>query len=348
MGSLTDVREELAAKRRDLHNLFQEAGPDLDMSKVTSIYGTSEEKAAEIRSRNDALTALGQEHDRLALLDMIAKQNEVEHKRLNEAGSSLALGGGDGGAGKATGQLQPRHLRELIAGNKGYKAFRDGTQRSVTIDIPAADVKTLITLSTVNRPNERRDLVSMALEQRTVGDLMLEGTTDANTLEYYEETTFTNNAATVAEGGTKPESALGFTLRQESVRKIAHFIPATKEALDDVAFLESTIRGRLAFGVMRAEEAQLLSGDGNAPNIRGLLNRTGIQTQAKGADPTPDAIYKAMQLIRGSAGAGFAEPTTTGRTSSCSGPSTASTSGATRATRARTASGACPSGRPRP
>jgi HK97 family phage major capsid protein len=309
MGSLTDVREELAAKRRDLHNLFQEAGPDLDMSKVTSIYGTSEEKAAEIRSRNDALTALGQEHDRLALLDMIAKQNEVEHKRLNEAGSSLALGGGDGGAGKATGQLQPRHLRELIAGNKGYKAFRDGTQRSVTIDIPAADVKTLITLSTVNRPNERRDLVSMALEQRTVGDLMLEGTTDANTLEYYEETTFTNNAATVAEGGTKPESALGFTLRQESVRKIAHFIPATKEALDDVAFLESTIRGRLAFGVMRAEEAQLLSGDGNAPNIRGLLNRTGIQTQAKGADPTPDAIYKAMQLIRGSAGAGFAEPT---------------------------------------
>jgi HK97 family phage major capsid protein len=313
MGSLTDVREELAAKRRDLHNLFQEAGPDLDMSKVTSIYGTSEEKAAEIRSRNDALTALGQEHDRLALLDMIAKQNEVEHKRLNEAGSSLALGGGDGGAGKATGQLQPRHLRELIAGNKGYKAFRDGTQRSVTIDIPAADFKTLVTLATINRPNERRDVVAMALEERTVADLMLEGATDANTLEYFEETTFTNNAATVGESAqgapaTKPESAMGFTLRQESIRKIAHFIPATSEALADVSFLESTIRGRLAFGVQRAEEVQLLSGDGNAPNLRGLLNRTGIQTQAKGADPTPDAIYKAMQLIRGAAGAGFAEP----------------------------------------
>ena len=149
----------------------------------------------------------------------------------------------------------------------------------------------------------------MALEERTVSDLMLQGTTDANTIEYYEETTFTNNAAIVAEGGPKAESALGYTLRTSSVRKIAHWIPATKESLDDVSFLESTIRGRLAFGVVRAEEAQLIGGDGVAPNILGLLNVVGIQTQAKGTDPTPDAVYKAMQKVRGAAGSGFAEPT---------------------------------------
>ena len=307
MPSLTDIREELAAKRRDLHIIFQEAGPDMDMSKVTSIYGTNEEKAAEIRRRNDELTNLGQEHDRLALLDMISKQNESEHKRLNESATALATGYDPGKS--ASGMLSPKHLRELIAGNRGYKQFREGTLRTVVIDVPVQDVKTLVTLSTINRPNERRDLVAMALEQRTIGDLMLQGTTDANTLEYYEETTFTNAAAPVAEGGTKQESALGFTLRQESVRKIAHFIPATKEALDDVSFLESTIRGRLAFGVQRAEEAQLLSGTGSAPQLLGLMNRSGLQTQAKGADPVPDAIYKGMQLVRGSAGAGFAEPT---------------------------------------
>jgi HK97 family phage major capsid protein len=61
--------------------------------------------------------------------------------------------------------------------------------------------------------------------------------------------------------------------------------------------------------VMRIEEANLLTGNGTAPNLRGLLNRTGIQTQAKGTDPTPDAIYRAMQKVRGAAGAGFAEPT---------------------------------------
>jgi HK97 family phage major capsid protein len=149
----------------------------------------------------------------------------------------------------------------------------------------------------------------MALEERTVADLMLQGQIDRGTVEYYEETTVTNNAATVAEGGTKPESALAWTLRTETARKIAHFVPATKESLDDVSFLESAIRGRLAYGVRRIEETQILSGDGNAPNLRGILNRSGIQTQAKGADPTPDAIYKAMQKVRGSAGFGFAEPT---------------------------------------
>jgi HK97 family phage major capsid protein len=61
--------------------------------------------------------------------------------------------------------------------------------------------------------------------------------------------------------------------------------------------------------VRRKEEQQLLSGSGAGQELRGLLNRSGLQTQAKGADPTPDAIYKAMQKIRGAAGLGFAEPT---------------------------------------
>jgi HK97 family phage major capsid protein len=88
------------------------------------------------------------------------------------------------------------------------------------------------------------------------------------------------------------------------------FVPVTSESLADVDGLESMIRGRLAWAVQRAEERALLTGNGTAPNIRGLLNRVGIQTTAKTAAlPIPDAVYIAMQLIRGSAGTGFAEPT---------------------------------------
>jgi len=158
--------------------------------------------------------------------------------------------------------------------------------------------------------NTRRDgLVSIPLEDRTVADLMLQGNVSGPAVEYYEETTYTNAAATVVEAATKPESALAYTLRTDTVRKIAHWIPATSEALQDVPFLESQIRGRLAFGVQRIEEQQILVGDGIAPNIQGITNRSGVQTQAKGADPTPDAIYKGMQKIRGAGGLGFAEPT---------------------------------------
>jgi HK97 family phage major capsid protein len=308
MPSLVEVREAVTAKRSELHTIFAEAGPDLDMDRVTFINGTTEAKAAEIKRRNDELTALGQELDRLSLLDSIGRQNETERRILNEPAPNGQMKH-SGGGGEPRIYL-PGQLKQSIQEHKGYKQFRDGTLRSVTMDFPQADFKTLVTLSTINRQADRRpNLVSMALEERTVADLMAQSTTDRNSIEYYEETTVTNSATTVAEGGTKPESTLDWTLRTEAVRKIATWIPATRESLDDVSFLEGQIRNRLAFFVRRIEEQQLLGGDGTPPNLRGILNRSGIQTQAKGADPTPDTVYKAMQLIRGAAGAGFAEPT---------------------------------------
>lgn len=310
MPSLAQVREELATKQNELHKIFEEAGPDLDLAKVSLIYGDSDAKAAEIKRRNTELTELGQQVDRLALLETIGQKTEEQHKRAQEPAWRPDFPGSGGTT--TSGEPKPfraHHLKQMLHESKNYRSFREGLLRSVTIDLPGADFKTLVTLSTINVQADRRGLVNMALEDRTVADLMVQGTTDNNAFEYYEETTFTNAATTVGEGVTKPESALGYTLRQETVRKIAHWIPATSESLADVSFLESQIRGRLAFGVQRVEEQQLLAGNGVGTNLLGLLNRTGIQTQAKGADPTPDAVYKAMQLIRGAGGSGFAEPT---------------------------------------
>jgi HK97 family phage major capsid protein len=313
MASLTELHEEMEAKRRELADIFAQAGPNLDMDKVSTIGGDSAAKAAEIKRRNDEMTHIGQEIDRLELLKAIGEHNRMAFQREmgiltpGENGQEMSFGGN--GATGAVKEFSPSRLNHYLMGHKGYRQFREGMSRSVTFDFPVLGFKTLITLSDINAQATRRAPVDMAVETRTVMDLMLQGAVSGNTVEYYEETTLTNAATTVAEGGTKPESALDWTLRTESVRKTATWIPATKESLDDVPFLESTIRGRLAYMVERVEETQVLTGDGVAPNLLGIMNRSGIQTQAKGADPTPDAIYKAMQLVRGSNGAGFAEPT---------------------------------------
>lgn len=309
MPSLAEVREELAAKSGFLHRIFEQAGPDLDMTLVDLVDGDSAFKAAEIKRLNEELTALGIEKDRLEGLEAIGRLNEQNYKRMTEPSGAMVFPGGGSGAPASAHRGAQKGLKDILREHKGYREFRADQTRTVTFEFPDLDVKTLITLTTVSPQNIRRpDPVNMALEERTVADLMLQGTMDRGIAEYYEETTVTNNAATVAEGGTKPESALAWTLRTDTARKIATWIPATKEALDDVSWLESQIRGRLAYMVRRVEETQIISGDGIAPNLLGILNRSGIQTQAKGPDPTPDAVYKAMQKIRGAGGSGFAEP----------------------------------------
>lgn len=309
MPSLAELREEIYAKNTHLHKIFDQAGEDMDLARVDLIDGDTHQKAAEIRRLNDELAALGVERDRLEHLDTIKRLNSNEHQRSTETNGSMKFPGAGGAPGSSHRSAQ-KSLRDMLREHKGYRDFRAETVKTVAFNFEDLDFKTLITLTTVSPQNIRRpDPVNMALEERTVADLMLQGAMDRGIAEYYEETTVTNSAATVAEGSAKPESALAWTLRTDTARKVATWIPATKESLDDVSWLESQIRGRLSYMVQRVEETQILTGDGNAPNLLGLLNRSGLQTQAKGSDPTPDAIYKAMQKIRGANGSGFAEPT---------------------------------------
>ncbi len=126
------------------------------------------------------------------------------------------------------------------------------------------------------------------------------------------ETVTATGAAELAEGGTKPEADITFDAVDEPIRKIAVLLPLTDEALDDVPFLRSYMNARLRLFVQMREDLQLLSGNGTAPNIRGILNRSGINTTASysigGANPDQALIDQTfvaiMQVLQA-----FLEPT---------------------------------------
>jgi HK97 family phage major capsid protein len=122
-------------------------------------------------------------------------------------------------------------------------------------------------------------------------------------------TSFTNAAAEVAEAvdqatGTKPESTFAFDIVQSPVQTIAHWVAVTRRALSDAAQMSDLIDGQLRLGIDLRLEAEILNGNGTAPNLRGLLNTSGIGTQAKASDSGMVAILKALDVVR----AAFMEP----------------------------------------
>lgn len=71
-----------------------------------------------------------------------------------------------------------------------------------------------------------------------------------------------------------------FVAADAPVRKLAAWLPITTEIADDAPTLAGYINTRLGYMLALREEAQILNGNGTAPNLRGILNTTGIQTQA--------------------------------------------------------------------
>lgn len=246
------------------------------------------------------------------LHDEVVKLQDIEEgaKQAGEARKSAgrAVEESDGEVShKATKSWNFQEAMDESPGMARLKAVGDKFSGEIEL-VTIPSYKALLTLADLSPAEARRPgIVASVQDETTVGDLMLQGTTDSNVLSYFEETTFTNAAAPVAEGLPKPEATLDFTERTDAVRKIATWIPATSEFLDDNAGIRSYIEQRLRFMLARTEENQLLNGTGTAPAISGILNRTGIQTVAKAIGaPDLDALYNAITEVRVDGGA---EPT---------------------------------------
>lgn len=187
-------------------------------------------------------------------------------------------------------QSNPTGFKSLVGGQKTLVTGASATQGGPFIN-----------------PDHRGLQVGLDLFERplVLRDLVTNGTTTSDSLDYVQVVSTTNNAAPVPEatssalptapgtagalvqnagGGYKPESGLTTVRKTANVKTIAHWIPITKRALSDAAQMRTLIDNFLMYGLEEELEDQMIAGDGTGENFTGLANTSGLQTQAFSTD----------------------------------------------------------------
>jgi HK97 family phage major capsid protein len=211
------------------------------------------------------------------------------------------------GAGHQSGR-ETRSMGQQFVEDAGIRAFIKAgghqVQQGAMFTSPSVDLQATLLDTTSGSggplivPDYRPGVVMIGLRRTVVADLIAPGTTESNAIIYMKELAETNAAAAVTEGAQKPESALSFVQATDPVTKIATWIPVTTEMLEDFSAMQSLIDARLRMFLSLAEEDQLLNGNGTAPNMRGINNRTALAAAiARGADSNMDAIFKQISAI---------------------------------------------------
>jgi len=248
MSNQKELMDQIAAKRAELKSVFESA----EDGKYTS------EQKEEIKSRNDELAELVEDLS-------IEKKKASNEKALEEDSKPVAE------MPLASNEAEVKTVGQLFTESDAYKNYVSNGVKGID-----SKVETKTTLTTTGYPPEtlrQPGILETALrDPNAVISLFDVINTDQNAFSYLEETTFTNNAAEAAEGSAVGEAALAFTERTESIRKMGVFIPVTDELLADESGIQGYLNSRLQTMIRLRLDSQLLSGDGTAPNLEGILD----------------------------------------------------------------------------
>ena len=209
--------------------------------------------------------------------EAIAGMNEAK-ARMDELEQKMARKGSDD-------EGETMSLGEFVTASEDVKSFLSGPAKGRVGVETKAIISSLTTAANGSAgdlivPDRVPGVVGVPLRKLTVRDLLTQGRTSANSIQFIQETSYTNSAATVTEtlGTAKAQSEIYFDIQTSSVTTIAHWVQATRQILDDVPMLQSYINGRLIYGLKYVEDNQLLNGGGTGTDLNGIYTQATAST----------------------------------------------------------------------
>jgi HK97 family phage major capsid protein len=227
--------------------------------------------------------------------ELEARMLQVEQHLTAPRGGTIG-GGGDG-----------MDIGFAVAESPELKDFMSTTSRprSGRITVGSFHKTAIVNATGLNQPLVQAyrgpGIIGPGQQRLTVRDLLPNLPITSNMVEFCKESSFTSNAGMqTAEGDTKGESALGFELLYAPVQTLAHWIPASRQVLDDATALAAYINARLTYLLKLKEEDELLNGSGTGVELSGLVtnatpydtNRTNVAT-----DSFIDVIGHGLQQV---------------------------------------------------
>lgn len=189
---------------------------------------------------------------------------------------------------KAVGGVEGLKSVASRKGELGATDFFSKASPNTTTSGQYSDILTTVT----------RNVTGQTRESLSIADLLSALSISSNSITYWAEKPKTGGFATNAEGAQKARTKYDFDYIHETVSNLAGLTNITEEMMADADFLVSYINSVLTYDLLLAEEQQLLNGDGNGTNLKGLLNRSGVQSIASAnVDDNARSIYKAFTAI---------------------------------------------------
>lgn len=261
-----------------------------------------------LREHADGITKLTQDTKSELAKGRAETQRLVEdYKSLADQVRCLAQKGGVSMEVRSS----PRHPFDCFTKSEELASLRKRSNmpnsvRSVSVELSDVSIKSVLTSTQFSEGSPtttvdvqaQRDNGIYANPRRTLRllDVLRRLPVSSNAFEYHRLSGYTNAASyQTAEGVQKPEGSVDTSLQTAKIHTIAHFLPVSKQLLDDQPALQQQLDDLFRYGVIDKLENAIINDTGGS-EIDGLINSGTSFMHTNGADAA-DRISEAAAYL---------------------------------------------------
>jgi HK97 family phage major capsid protein len=226
-------------------------------------------------------------------LDAVQRQADAIDKNMQSRHVSDG-GGGDG-------------LAQVIFEDEGFKHFAKTGRGRIAVKIDDFQKKTAITdtalgsaTSGVLAIDRQTGILPMPMSTFRLRQLLRIVPTELGMVDWVRVLT-APTASPQIEALDKFQGAMTFESVSEKVRTLAHWIPASRQALQDLPALSESINAHLRSGLLDCEDTEIVAGDGTGEHLHGLCHQaTAFNTALLSASDgwkRADILGRALQQL---------------------------------------------------